>query len=407
MEINKELIEYIEKHIFPVYQKNDEAHNLEHIKYVIDRSLKFASTVKNIDYNMVYTIAAYHDIAHHIDARMHEKLSAEILLADDNLLRFFSMDQIKEMAVAVYDHRASSKLPEPRTIYGKIVSSADRNVILEAPLKRTYEFRKKHSPNLTLDEMIEESRQHIMDKYGKKGYAKKKMYFKDEDYKKFLKEIKALVKDQERFKQKFLEVNGLTEVYQTLNYYNQNAKAYNEKTKNADMQKQYERFIFYLPEKAYILDFGCGSGRDSKFFIEHGYEVTAIDGSEKMCEMASKNIGQEVKCMRFDQLSDESKYDGIWACSSILHVERENLPDILRRLIRALKEDGVIYTTFKIGDKCEVRGGRFFNDMTKELLEKMLEELEMDAKIVEYYTNASSINDDIWGNYYIKRLKGR
>ena len=171
------------------------------------------------------------------------------------------------------------------------------------------------------------------------------------------------------------------------------------------MQKQYDRFIFCLPEKAYVLDFGCGSGRDSKYFIERGFSVTAVDGSEKMCELASKNIGQPVECMQFDQLRDTARYDGIWACSSILHVEREKLPDILRKMIKALKENGVIYTCFKVGDTCGVRNGRYFNDMTRELLEEMLKDLEVKAEIVDYFENGSAISDDRWGNYYIKRRK--
>ena len=116
------------------------------------------------------------------------------------------------MSEAVCDHRASSK-NEPRSIYGKIVSSADRNVLVEIPLKRTYSYRKVHSPNSTLDEIIEESRQHLLDKFGKKGYATTKMYFEDEDYKKFLEDITVLASNEEEFKRRFLEVNGLEEEY--------------------------------------------------------------------------------------------------------------------------------------------------------------------------------------------------
>ena len=195
------------------------------------------------------------------------------------------------------------------------------------------------------------------------------------------------------------------EKYDTIKYYDDNAEQYCEQTRNGDMSSVYNRFLVMLPDKAYILDFGCGSGRDSKVFIDKGYSVTSVDGSEKMCELASKNIGQKVECMQFDQLRDTARYDGIWACSSILHVEREKLPDILRKMIEALKENGVIYTCFKKGDKCEVRNGRYFNDMTRELLEEMLKDLEVNAEITDYFENESTINDDKWGNYYIKKSK--
>lgn len=208
MQINKKLQDYIENNIFPSYKKNDLGHNLDHVKYVIERSLKFASKVTNINYDMVYTIAAYHDIGHYIDAKNHEKISAEMLLADKNLRTFFSEDEIKIMSEAVYDHRASLE-GEPRSIYGKIVSSADRNTLVDVPLKRTYAYRIKHNPTATLDEIIEESRQHIISKFGKEGYATEKMYFEDLDYKKFLDDISILANNKVKFKRKFMEINKL------------------------------------------------------------------------------------------------------------------------------------------------------------------------------------------------------
>ncbi|MBR2138934.1 MAG: HD domain-containing protein [Bacilli bacterium] len=208
VQIKRELQEYIEKNIFPSYKKNDLGHNLDHIKYVIDRSLKFANRVDDINLDMVYVIASYHDIGHYIDAKNHEKVSAEMLLVDENLLEFFTPEEIKTMSEAVYDHRASLE-GEPRSIYGKIVSSADRNTLVEVPLKRTYAYRVEHNPNDSLDAIIEESRQHIINKFGKKGYAAEKMYFEDLDYKKFLEDIALLVDNEEEFRRRFMEVNGL------------------------------------------------------------------------------------------------------------------------------------------------------------------------------------------------------
>lgn len=210
--IREELKKYIEENIFTSYDKNEDGHKLDHIMYVIDRSFMFACRVPDVNLEMVYVIAAYHDIGHYIDAENHEKVSGEMLLKDKNLRKFFSEEEIKTMSEAVCDHRASSK-NEPRSIYGKIVSSADRNVLVEIPLKRTYSYRKVHSPNSTLDEIIEESRQHLLDKFGKKGYATTKMYFEDEDYKNFLEDITVLASNEEEFKRRFLEVNGLEEEY--------------------------------------------------------------------------------------------------------------------------------------------------------------------------------------------------
>ena len=206
--INSKLKKYIEQVIIPNYKKNDLGHNINHINYVIKRSLKFAEQVEDIDINMVYTIAAYHDIGHHIDAKNHEKVSSDILLTDKRLEEFFSKEKINTMAEAVYDHRASME-GEPRSVYGKIVSSADRNTLIEVPLKRTYAYRVEHYYQDTLDEIIEESRQHLINKFGKKGYANEKMYFEDLEYKKFLEDIGKLVEDKEKFKEAFIKVNRL------------------------------------------------------------------------------------------------------------------------------------------------------------------------------------------------------
>ena len=197
------------------------------------------------------------------------------------------------------------------------------------------------------------------------------------------------------------------EKYDTLKYYNENAEAYCEATKNGNMEEAYNRFLVLLPDKAYILDFGCGSGRDSKYFLAHGYTVRAIDGSEKLCELASEYIGQKVDYMKFDELSDVETYDGIWACASILHVEREDLPNILRKMITALKEGGVIYTSFKKGDQEVVQDGKYYNYINKEILEAMLREVDPDSQIVEYYENSTVANVNrppaTWGSYLIKK----
>lgn len=124
----------------------------------------------------------YHDIAHHIDAKNHEILSAKILREDEKLKRFFTAEQIKIMSEAVEDHR-SSMLGDPRNIYGKIVSSADRNTDVTTTLRRCYAYNRKHYPKLTKDEVIEECRLfNIIKKFGLNGYSRTKMFFNDKNY---------------------------------------------------------------------------------------------------------------------------------------------------------------------------------------------------------------------------------
>ena len=196
MKISNALEEYIQNNIFPIYNKNDQGHNLEHIKYVINRSIKFADTIPDIDYNIVYTVAAYHDIGHHIDPKKHELISAEIMYADDKLKEFFNDEERTIIKEAIEDHRASSN-HEPRSIYGKIVSTADRNNTVEACLRRSYCYNKKLHPEFNDEQIFEDCHYHLNDKFGENGYAK--FYFKDEEYEKFLTDIRDILANKDRF----------------------------------------------------------------------------------------------------------------------------------------------------------------------------------------------------------------
>lgn len=207
--IRKELKNYLDEVLQFHYSQNDKGHSIEHAEYVINRSLKFAEQVKNINYELVYCIAVYHDIAHHIDAKNHEMLSAKILRGDENLKKFFTDEQINIMSEAVEDHRSSME-GDPRSIYGKIVSSADRNTDVTTTLKRCYAYNRKHYPELTEDEVIEECRLFNIKKFGLNGYARKKMFFNDKDYEKYLNDITNLALDKEKFYKAICEVNGIT-----------------------------------------------------------------------------------------------------------------------------------------------------------------------------------------------------
>ena len=209
MRINSKLKKYIENEILPEYRKNEVGHGIDHIKYVIDRSKKIVKNNKlDVNINMVYTIAAYHDIGHYIDYENHEKVSAKILLEDKKLKEFFSDEELKIMSDAIIDHR-SCKKGDPRSIYGKIMVFADRNVVLDNTIKRTYIYRLEHMTNETLDNIIEDARLYILDKYGENGYIYKKMYFEDSELNKFLDDAAKLVVDKEKFRKRFMKVNGL------------------------------------------------------------------------------------------------------------------------------------------------------------------------------------------------------
>lgn len=158
----------------------------------------------------------------------------------------------------------------------------------------------------------------------------------------------------------------------TLQYYNENAASFTEGTFNADMSATRNKFLEYMPKQGMILDWGCGSGRDSVAFKELGYEIEAADASEELCKIASEKIGIEVRNESFDELEVTDKYDGIWACASLLHVEKEYLTEIFEKALKALKADGVMYVSFKYGDFEGERNGRYFTDLTDESFAKII-----------------------------------
>ena len=159
----------------------------------------------------------------------------------------------------------------------------------------------------------------------------------------------------------------------TLDYYNENARSFSDQTQNVDFAKTQERFLKLMPPQGSILDFGCGSGRDTKYFLEKGYLVDAVDGSEELCRIASDFTGIHVQQMLFQDLDAVAQYDGIWACSSILHLKKEELRAVLLKMMTALKSPGIIYASFKYGTFEGYRKQRYFTDFTEKTISDLLQ----------------------------------
>lgn len=158
----------------------------------------------------------------------------------------------------------------------------------------------------------------------------------------------------------------------TIDYYNKNANQFIDNTSKVDFESHQNLFLKKLSEGAYILDFGCGSGRDTKAFLDKGYAVTAVDGSKELCILASQYTGRDVKQMMFQELNECEVYDGIWACASILHLSKDELLIVIAKMCKALKQDGIIYMSFKYGEFEGYRKGRYFIDMTEATFEKLI-----------------------------------
>lgn len=171
---------------------------------------------------------------------------------------------------------------------------------------------------------------------------------------------------------------------ETLSYYNQNADAFVEGTLKADMSNQYRYFSKYLSPGDKVLDLGCGSGRDSAWFSSLGFEVTAIDGSEELCKRVKENYGIHARCIKFEDISFVAEFDAIWACASLLHVTKAEMPNVLGKVSAALKPGGVLYASFKYGDDERVSNGRFFNDYTENDLDTLLTS-ENQLSLLEYW----------------------
>jgi SAM-dependent methyltransferase len=149
----------------------------------------------------------------------------------------------------------------------------------------------------------------------------------------------------------------------TVAYYDENAERFITETAGVDMRPLYEPFLALIPVGGRILDAACGSGRDTRAFLDLGYKVTAFDASRRMAESASRLIGQAVPVLRFQELAFDDEFDGVWACASLLHVPRSELPDIFSRLARCLRRGGIMYASFKRGSGERWERGRRFTDL--------------------------------------------
>ncbi len=190
----------------------------------------------------------------------------------------------------------------------------------------------------------------------------------------------------------------------TIDYYDKNSEAFIEGTISVDFKNTQDHFLKVLHGNR-VLDFGCGSGRDTKYFLEAGLDVTAIDGSMELCKRASQYTGIPVKHMFFQDLDEVDVYDGIWACSSILHLPKNELKSVLEKMARALHLNGVIYTSFKYGDFEGERNGRYFTDFKIDAFRDFMKDISP-LTIEEYWMTGDvrvGREDEKWLNLLLRK----
>lgn len=194
----------------------------------------------------------------------------------------------------------------------------------------------------------------------------------------------------------------------TLDYYNQNASQYSEGTYDADVSLLQQEFMSRLKSGSLILDFGCGSGRDTRSFLDHGFQVEATDGSEELCRIASAHTGISVRQMLFQDLHEQNRYDGIWACASILHLNKTDLQQVLQQMADALKDQGIAYISFKYGDFEGIRNERYFTYLTEDSLQAMLDQIPSLSLTKEWITGdvRQDRHSEQWLNAIITKRAG-
>lgn len=201
-QVSLEIMEFVERQILPRYNAFGESHGLRHVTRVIKNSLRLAD-VTGADIDMVYVIAAYHDLGMEGPRAIHHLTSGKILMADARLKKWFNADQLKVMKEAVEDHRASSSR-QPRSIYGKIVAEADRDIDVHEIFLRAIQYGKENDPDKTVEEHWERFAQHMDEKYSNNGYIK--LWIPNSPNEKALKELRNIIEDKKLLRKAFDDI---------------------------------------------------------------------------------------------------------------------------------------------------------------------------------------------------------
>jgi len=191
----------------------------------------------------------------------------------------------------------------------------------------------------------------------------------------------------------------------SIEYYNKNSQKYIRSTFEANMDPLLTKFAFHVPKEGLILDAGCGTGRDSVWFVNHGYDVLAFDGSKEMIKHAEKHVDGEVKLSTFEDFSCDRKFDGIWACSSLLHVKRDKMFEIIEKLASYLKPKGAFFMSFKDRDEDYIKDGRVFTNYSEKGLRELVNSIDdlITIEIIKTTDVREGRKDEDWVSVIAKK----
>lgn len=194
----------------------------------------------------------------------------------------------------------------------------------------------------------------------------------------------------------------------SINYYETYAEDFVASTVNVDMSKLYAEFERYLKPGCRIMDLGCGSGRDSRYFSEKGYDVVAVDPSSVMCKRTKEFAGVITYTLKAEEVLFEDEYDAVWACASLLHISKENQEFVLRKVCRALRQDGILYCSWEYGNQERLENGRNFTDLDEKELNHILLEIS-DLKLIKSWVTTdmrSNRQEQKWLNVLLRNSEG-
>ena len=205
--VNVDLKKYIKTNIFPEYEKNDKGHGILHILEVIRRAFELNKSKNlNLDENMIYAIASCHDNGKYIDHETHEKIAGQRFYLDENFKRFFSESERLTIKEAIEDHRSSFE-DIPRSDYGKLISSADRNSTIDIVFIRSFFVGQSRTPDMVVEDFLDFTLNRLRKRYSEED--SENMFFEDDIYAKFLADMRALLKTGEEFKNRYCRVNNI------------------------------------------------------------------------------------------------------------------------------------------------------------------------------------------------------
>jgi SAM-dependent methyltransferase len=188
----------------------------------------------------------------------------------------------------------------------------------------------------------------------------------------------------------------------TIEYYDKNSEKYFEDTVNLDMERHYSTFLELIPDRAAILDAGCGSGRDTLYFRKKGYSVVAFDYSAELVKKASEFTGENILHLSFKDIQWKEEFDGIWACASLLHVPKKDIDDVFDRLADALKRGGVLFASFKLGEGEDIKKERLFNYYTESTMRILIQ--KHPRLVITRIWITEDVRDDRKGEYWLNML---